>query len=198
VLHGWTAIRDVLIEEALKICDETLKRMPEAPGIYANRGMIYLAIYEYDRAIADARRAVELAPEVGPGHHIYARALVAKGRFDEAYREAMTAIRLQPNVFPNYLLSLGIVCLLRNQNADAVLALRKYSELAPHLTHGVAMLAAALSANGQQDEAANIAAALMKIDPNLTIDDVLRPYPMQDLVHGDKLAGYLIAAGFSN
>jgi len=55
-----------------------------------------------------------------------------------------------------------------------------------------------LSANGQQDEASNVVAAVMKIDPNLTIDDALRPYPIQDRVHGDKLAGYLMAAGLPN
>jgi len=105
---------------------------------------------------------------------------------------------LQPNVFPYFVLTLGFVCLLSNRHADAVLVLRKFRELAPHLTHGIAMLAAALSANGQQDEASNVVAAVMKIDPNLTIDDALRPYPIQDRVHGDKLAGYLMAAGLPN
>jgi hypothetical protein len=87
---------------------------------------------------------------------------------------------------------------LGDRHGDAVLVLRKFRELAPHLTHGIAILAAALSANGQRDEAGNVAVAVVKIDPNLTIGDVLRPYPMQDPAHGDKLAGYLLEAGLPN
>jgi hypothetical protein len=52
--------------------------------------------------------------------------------------------------------------------------------MAPHLPHGIAMLAAALSANGRRDEAGYVAGAMMKTDPNLTIEDVLRPYPIED------------------
>ena len=166
VLHGWTADRDALIEDALKICDETIGRHPDAAGIYSNRGMIYLAKREFELSIADTERGVELLPGVGPTNHIHARALIAKGRFDEAFRAATTAIRLQPNVFPYFLLTLGYACLLGNRHADAVLVLRKFCELAPHLTHGIAMLAAALSANGQRDEAGNVAVAVMKIDQN--------------------------------
>lgn len=195
VLHGWTADSHALIEEALKICGEAIARNPKAVGIFANRGMIYLANRAFDLAIADTEHAVELFPGVGPAQHSHARALIAKGRFDEAFRAATMAIRLQPNVFPYFLLTLGYACLLGNRHADAVLVLRKFRELAPHLTHGIAMLAAALSANGQRDEAGNVAVAVMKIDPNLTIGDVLRPYPMQDPAHVDKLAGYLLEAG---
>lgn len=198
VLHGWTSDRDALLENALEICEEALRRHPDAAGIYSNRGMIYLANRAFDLSISDTEHGLELLPGVGPTHHIHARALLAKGRFDEAFRAATTAIRLQPNVFPYFVLTLGFVCLLSNRHADAVLVLRKFRELAPHLTHGIAMLAAALSANGQQDEASNVVAAVMKIDPNLTIDDALRPYPIQDRVHGDKLAGYLMAAGLPN
>lgn len=198
VLHGWTSDRDALIEKASGICEEVLRRHPDAAGIYSNRGMIYLANREFDLSISDTEHGLELLPGVGPTNHIHARALLAKGRFDEAFRAATTAIRLQPNVFPSFVLTLGFVCLLSNRHADAVLVLRKFRELAPHLTHGIAMLAAALSANGQQDEASNVVAAVMKIDPNLTIDDALRPYPIEDRVHSDKLAGYLMDAGLPN
>jgi len=198
VLHGWATDKDVLIEEALKICEETLARAPDAAGIYSNRGMIYLANHEFDRSIAEAKHGVDMSPDVGPARHIYARTLIAKGRFDEAFREAMTAIKLQPNVFPYFVLSLGFACLMRNQTADAVLTLQKFRELVPHATQGIAILAAALSADSRQDDASNVAASVMKIDPNLTIDDVLRPYPMEHPVHSEKLAALLRDAGFRN
>ena len=56
----------------------------------------------------------------------------------------------------------------------------------------------ALSANGQQCEARKVAAAVMKFDPKLTIDDDLRPYPMQDPIYGENLDNYLINAGLPN
>ena len=65
------------------------------------------------------------------------------------------------------------------RHGDAVLVLRKFREMAPHLPHGITMLAAALSANGQRDEAGYVAGAVMKTAPNLTIEDVLRLYPIE-------------------
>jgi adenylate cyclase len=198
VLHGWATDRDAVIEDALNICNDALLRNPDAAGILSNRGMIHLANRAFDLAIADTGRGMELLPGVGPTNHIHARALIAKGRFDEAFRAATTAIRLQPNVFSYFLLTLGFACLLGKRPADAVLVFRKFCEMAPHLTQGIAMLAAALRANGQRDEAENVAAAVMKIDPNLTIEDVLCPYPMEDPAPGEILAGYLTDAGLPN
>ena len=57
------------------------------------------------------------------------------------------------------------------------------------------MLAAALSANGQEHEARQVVYAVMEMDPNITIDDVLRPYPMQNPMYREKLASFLTDAG---
>lgn len=59
----------------------------------------YVALYyewDWDRAEAEFRRAIELDPGYSTGHQWYANYLNAMGRFDEAVREMRTAQDLDP------------------------------------------------------------------------------------------------------
>jgi adenylate cyclase len=203
VLHGWATNDDFLINEAMEICESAIERMQTAKtarndgGLYFVRGLIHLTTREFDQSIKDCELGVNLTPNVGPARHIYARALIAAGRFNEGYRESVGAIQLQPYIYPSFLLTLGVSCLLSERPADAVLALQKYRELAPNLAHGVAMLAAAFVTNGQQGQARQVMDSVRQMDPTVTIKSLMRPYPMQDPAHAAKLVGYLEESGLS-
>ena len=69
-------------------------------GLYLSRGMVHLAKGAFDQSIKDSIFGVEMTPNISPARHMYARSLIGSGRFNEAYREAMAAIRLQPNTPP--------------------------------------------------------------------------------------------------
>ena len=195
VLHGWAADRDALLDEAMMICEDAIARQPDSSRIKAVRSLVYLVKGEFDLAILDGEASVEALPNIGAFHHFFARSLIATERFDEAYRESIAAIKLQPNAYPFYVLSLGVICLLRGRYDEAVLVLTKYRQMAPHLAEGITMLAAALWANEQEHEARQVVDAVMEMDPNIVIDDVLRPYPMRNPMHREKLASFLNAAG---
>ncbi len=195
VLHGWAADRDAMLDEAMAISESAMSRLPDDPHIKGARGLVHLVKGAFDQAVLDCEAAVNALPNFGAYHDLYARTLIATGRFDEAYRESMAAIKLQPNIYPVYVLSLGVTCLLRGRYDDAVLVLGKYRQLAPSFAQGIAMLAAALSANGQEQEAHRVVDAVMEMDPNITIDDVLRPYPIRNQMHREKLASFLNDAG---
>jgi adenylate cyclase len=203
VLHGWAADDSVLLDEAMEICESAIERMQGAKpttdygGLYLVRGLIHLTNRAFDQSLRDCNLGIKLVPNIGPARHIYARVLIAAGRFNEGYRESVRAIQLQPYIYPSFLLTLGVSCLLSDRPADAALALQKYREIVPNLAHGVAMLAAAFVANGQRDEARQVMSAVRQLDPTVTIKSLLRSYPMQDPAHEAKLAGYLEKAGLA-
>ncbi len=126
---------------------------------------------------------------------MYARALLAIGRFDEAYREILQALRLQPNIFPFYLSILGVICLMTGRNANAIAALNKFCELGASITDCNPYLGAAYAANNNLTKARVVVDEVMSINPNLTIDDVIKPYPFRDPGHRAKLADFLKQAG---
>lgn len=201
VLNKWVTDGDKWLDEAMEIADAAIERGENTysssshGGLYLARGMIFLAKGAFDQSIKDSIFGAELTPNIPPARHMYARSLIGSGRFSEAYREAMAAIRLQPNPAPFMLVTLGIACLMGDRPADAVQALRKYRELAPNLAPGAALYAGALAAVDQVDQARSVIADVQHLDPTLSVDDVLRPYPTKDPAHQEKLAAYLETAG---
>lgn len=196
VLHGFAANGDSLLKEALAITEDTMVRHPKAPSPPNIRSLIFLAMGEFDRAIAESQNSLSISPSSAPARHVYARALIATGKYDEAYRQTIQSVSLQPNVFPMYILTLGITCLLRDRIADAVMVLRKFQELAPQLAPGSAVLAAALNAHGASSEAERIRNAVFEFEPNITVGEILKPYRMKVEEGREKLRRLLNDAGF--
>ena len=159
------------------------------------RGLLHLACREYDAAIECCERGLETKAVVAAGRHIYARCLIAAGRFEEAYRQGVLSIELQPTIFPFYLMTLGVACLLRGHADEAVLVLRKAREMMPRLSFVAGMLAGALEADDCHEDAQRVVGEVRQLDPSLTVADVLRPYPTRDAVHQTTLAGFLKGAG---
>ena len=99
----------------MEIADAAIERMANAEsspfygGLYLARGMVHLAKGAFDQSIEDSELGIETTPNIGRARHLYARSLIGSGRFNEAYREAMAAIRLQPDPAPFTLVTLGIV-----------------------------------------------------------------------------------------
>ena len=100
---------------------------------------------------------------------MYARTLLASGRFDEAYREIVQALRLQPNIFPFFLSILGVICLMKGRNSNAIAALKKFRELGASVTDCYPYLGAAYAANNDTAKARVVIDEVLSINPNLTI-----------------------------
>ena len=198
LLLGWASQPERTLTDAMAIWERAMDCAPEYgsdAGLYMLRGLLHLACQEFDAAIGCCEKGNEIRTTNAPGRHIYARCLIAVGRFEEAYRQAVLSIETQPNIFPFYLTTLGVACLFEGRTGDAVLVLDKARELMPRLSHGAGMLAAALEADNRHDEAAKIVAELRQTDPAHSLQDVMRPYPARDPAHRSMLADYLRAAG---
>ena len=80
---------------ALRVCVELLRRFPDY-NAYQNRSLIYLAMQDYERALTDMDRAIELDPD-RPGPWINRAFLFQKlGRFEEARRDFERTLEIDP------------------------------------------------------------------------------------------------------
>jgi TolB-like protein/Tfp pilus assembly protein PilF len=82
---------------AARAAREALRIRPDLAGAHATLGYVAL-YYEWDwaRAEAEFRRAIELDPSYSTGRQWYANYLTAAGRFDEAVRQMRAAQELDP------------------------------------------------------------------------------------------------------
>ena len=199
VLNGWT-VEEHALETALELADGAFADRPEATHAHLRHaaiGYAQFAMGRFEEALANCERALAHAPNVAALHTIYARVLCAFGRFGEARRETIQALKLHPYPYPVVLVVLGIAALMEEQFDDAIAAIEKFRQFQLKNIGDQALLAAALAAAGRQSEAEDIVAMMLSGNSTMTAAEVLRPYPFRDTAHYDKLASYLENAGFN-
>ena len=192
--NGWVD-RTKAINEALELA----KKVDGAGGVPGMRQMLegsaMLAIGDFEKAVASCRESTQVAPNIANARIQYARALNAVGEFDQARSEAIKGISAHPNIFPVFLIPLGISLVFLDRMGDAVAVFAKFRELSPQDNRDCMLLAVAHAANGEPEQAQSVHSEVLDIFPNLTIDQVLAPYPFKNDDHTERLRGHLAQLG---
>lgn len=84
-------------DDAMGIAEETVRRFPEHPDAYYQRGAVHLAREDLEAAERDLRRALELAPDHVPAMNDLAVLLLVDGRRGEAERLLERVLELRPD-----------------------------------------------------------------------------------------------------
>jgi adenylate cyclase len=97
---GWVKDPPAAFDRARQLDDKVLQLDPEFAGAYAVRARLEvrweLLESDFEAALADARKSVELGPNIGFCHWTLGFVLYQLGHFDEATAEFATALRLEP------------------------------------------------------------------------------------------------------
>jgi len=126
------------------------------PGSELARGRYALLLGEQGRlatGIAEARRAVELAPVSAEAHLYLIQALYVARQFTECVGVARKALELQPTYFPA-VWYVGLASGAEGRTADAVSALRQVKTIPHPFTQG--LYGWALGLAGEHDEARQV------------------------------------------
>lgn len=88
--HHWAAewfLYTGNVERAIMEINEAARLDPLSPAIIKDRGMTFYYARQYDAAIGEGRRTLELNPEFGTAHRLLSLALLEKRLFDQAISE---------------------------------------------------------------------------------------------------------------
>ena len=119
----------------------------------------------FEAAIAPLRKVIADQPEFAYAHFQLAYVYTALKKTDEARAEYERSVAIDPKMSEAYL-NLGILLLDKQENAAAVVSLRKAVELLPAQSHPRYLLAVAQDRSGDQAGAAESFEALLHLDPN--------------------------------
>ena len=72
-------MKDNKLDEALKLLDQHLEENPDDHEALHERAKVHLALKNYDKAIEDANKSIELNPTGGKAYGTKATALICKG-----------------------------------------------------------------------------------------------------------------------
>lgn len=171
---GWTELSraDALIE-ARKAAQKALELAPDYYDGHAAMAYVHLQENDLDRAIARARRVLDLNPNDTNGMSDLAEFLGYDGQFEEAEQLLRKAMRLDP-LYPDWIRwNMAWIQWLKGDCEGALQIMNAMSEIPPMANRVLAVIHVCL---GQQTEARKAVGRLMEFDPNYSIDDVRRNY----------------------
>jgi adenylate cyclase len=159
-------------KQSLQKAEELVQKAISLSGANANAraflGRIYLTKRQYDGAIAEGQRAVEMAPNSSFVHAALAFSLKNAGKPEEAISLYKKAIRLSPISDSWYLSDLGNCYGMLGRYEEAISAWGKAVNLSPESPYYHAALAANFILAGRGKEAQAEIAEALKIDPKFS------------------------------
>jgi adenylate cyclase len=177
-----------MIQKALAL-DDTLA---EAHAILSH---LYTQKREYDKSIAEGKRAVALNPNSATAIAFYAVSLQFACRPEEAIPFFQKAIRLNPYGPLFYYRNLGGVLWMTGRYEEAVSAFKKVIQRSPdHVTVHLGLTATYIMM-GREKEARAEASEVLRIDPNFSLDRFAKVYPYKDQSVTDNLINACRKAG---
>jgi adenylate cyclase len=186
------------IEKAIELTQKALAlddTLAEAHGLL---GYLYTQKREYEKGIAEGKRAVVLDPGGANVLGYYAFSLNFAGRSEEAIPLLQKAIRLNPNPvssFLTYHMQLGQAFMYTGRYEEAVLAYKKAIERTPKYLWSHLMLAATYSMMGREKEAQAEIAEVLSINPKFSLDFYEKTAILKDRSIVDKIVSALRKAG---
>ncbi len=145
VAAAYSAVILGRFDEALRLSRRTVGLDPLNPGSWQALGEIELFVGQLDQAAADAKKALELSPDVWPGPHVLSKIYVMLGRPHDALPQ-IELIRYEPE--RAYLHAIAYHALGREKESDTAL-----SELIAKYPRNTYTIAGVYAYRNQYDEA---------------------------------------------
>ena len=198
MLEAWWGISDSP-QESIKLGLEAAQRASvlndSDPATHAAFNILYMFQRQYDKAIASAERAFELAPGEARTHWVLGRSLAMACRFREAIQYTEQAIRLDPFPHNTYFVTLGTCYRFVGRYEEAVSALKKAIQLAPDNFMAHINLTSTYSMMGREKEARAEAEEVLRINPKFSLDYFAKTLSYKDQAQNDKIINALRKAG---
>ena len=195
VWFGPSATRARSLQKAFEFAEKCKALDDELAGGHRLLGHAYLMKREYDKAISEGRRAVELDPNSSLSASLFGWTLRCIGKYEDAVREYERAIRLNPldTRFP--LTQLGTTYLMMERYEEAIAACKKVIEKGAKSLPAYITLAIAFSSLDRMDEAREAASVILKISPNFSVKHFAKALPYKNESVKDSMVDALRKAG---
>jgi len=143
-------------------------------------GFIYLYQQQYEQALVEMERAVELAPTEAGSYAFLAEVLSRMGRTEDALAALAQALRLKSDTADEHLASVGAAYGVAGRYAEARAPLQRFLSRYPHMLHAHLVQAAVYSELGQTAEARAEAAEVLRLNPQFSLEVHRQREPIKD------------------
>jgi TolB-like protein/Flp pilus assembly protein TadD len=175
VRFGWSEAPAESMKIAFEIGQKSLALDETQPDVHSLFNTIYMVQRQYDKAIAEGKRAIELGPNDAQAHALLGQTMRYAGRFEEAASLSEKALRLQPYYPSWYLTNLAICYYYVGKYEEAIDIIKQYLQLAENLRENESPgLHQALAMNyvrlDRLEDARNHAAKVLRLLPGFSLE----------------------------
>jgi len=152
-----------LVKKAIKLDDQN-------GYSHASLGFLLVMIRQYDNAVAEAERGIDLDPNVADIYGWSGIIYRYVGRWKDAITAYEKAIRLNPIPPDFYLQGLGLAYAWTGRYEEGIKALKRAIQNAPDSPYGHLFAAAAYSMAGRDEEARAAAGEVLRLNPKFSLE----------------------------
>jgi adenylate cyclase len=199
VVHGISKSSRESFMKAIELDQKAISLDDSCEAAHAHLGQLYTMIGEYEKGVAEGKRAIEIAPNYADGYIFFALVLNISGRYEEAIPVIEKALRLNP-LTPHFGLYnvAGRAYYLVGRYEDALRMNKKILSLNPTNFFGHRGLVLSYAAMGRWDEARAAALNLLRIHPNFSVQHWGRTAPFKDPAVVERDMELIRMAGLSD
>jgi adenylate cyclase len=195
VWYGPSATRQQSLKKAFELAEKCKALDHTHPGCYGALSHAYLMKRDYEKAISEGKKAVELDPNTSRWAVNYGWALRSVGRYEDALHEYERALRLNPLDKERPLEHICTTYNMMRRHEEAIETCKKVIELSPRSLPSYFNLAVAYSELDQMEKAREAADKVLKIYPNFSMDSFEKTLPYKNKADRDLYVNGLRKAG---
>ena len=195
VFLGSTKAPKDSIAKAIELTRKALNLDDSLAVARSRLGFLYTIIRQHEKGVAEAERGVALNPNSAGAYNYLGFALRFAGRPEEAIPMIKKAMRLNPFPPGAVFYNLGMAYLYTGKCEEAISECekalqRETDNLLAHIT-----ATAAYSMCGREEEAQEMAAGVLRINPKFTTKYFAKKLPYKNKTDTDRYIGALQKAG---
>ncbi len=196
-LHEWFSGSPDALDRAYELALEANALNPSLPLVYEALGNVHLFKMQHEKAVAAARRWIEIEPGNADAYANLAGALHFSGESEQVIPLIEKAMHLNPFYPFYYILYRGQAFLAMERYEDALEALKRSVAHNPEALPAHLYLAACFGLLGKEAPAREALADVYRIYPDFSTAWVRTYFPYKRAVDSDRLVDGLRKAGLS-
>ncbi len=166
----WSKSPAKSLQTAYDLAQKALEIDEAHDGPHSLLASIYRKKRQHDKALAEAKKAIELNPNSSDSYMMLSFTLGEMGRWEESVLYGEKSLRLSP--FPGVapFMALGRASFMTGQYDESIETFKKALKVSPKWLNGYIYLAACYSALGRDVEAAAAVQEVLRLNPKFTIE----------------------------
>ena len=192
---GWSQSPRKSVKKAFELAQKILAVDDSLDLAHSLLAAVYAKGGKYEKALAEAERAVSLNPNGAFNYSILGGIVSCMGRWEDGIVFAKKAIRRDPFPRISYLSGLGRAYLMTAQYDEAISTLKKALQINPDFLSSHIYLVACYSSLNRQQEAAAEVEEVLRINPKFSLNSYAESLPYKHKADIDRHVAALRKAG---